>query len=74
MVVKAGVVKVVPDPNKLPPDALSYQSYVPPGAVAVMVPVLPLQMVVPDAVGADGIGLTVTVTAVRGLIQPKTVV
>ena len=61
---------MAPVASNVPPTALLYHSYVPPGAVAVTTPTLPLQMVVPDAVGATGIGLTVTVTAVRGLIQP----
>ena len=69
-----GVVKLEPEPNKVPPDALLYHSYVPPGPVAVTIPTLPLQIVVPDAVGADGIGFTVTITAVLGLMQPSTVV
>ena len=60
--------------SSTPPAALLYHSYVPPGAVAVTTPLLPLQIVVPDAVGAAGIGLTVTVTGVLELIQPLTVV
>jgi hypothetical protein len=35
---------------------------------------VPLQIVVPEAVGMAGIGFTITVTAVRGLVQPLTIV
>ena len=43
-------------------------------AVAVNVVELPAQMVAPEAVGAAGVGRTVTVTAVLGPLQPLTVV
>ena len=58
----------------MPPDAASYQAYVPPGAVAVNVVEVPVHIEVPEAVGAAGTALTVTVTAVLGPTQPETVV
>ena len=58
----------------MPPEAASYQSYVPPGAVAVKVAVVPWQIVEPNAVGAAGVGVTVTVTPVLGPTQPEIVV
>ncbi len=62
MAVNTGVVKLLPVNNKVPPEAASYQRYVPPGAVAVKVAELPEQIVVPDAVGAAGVAAAPTVT------------
>jgi hypothetical protein len=72
--VRAGVVYEEPLASRVPPVAAEYHSYEPPGAVAVNVAVLPVQIVTPGAVGAAGLGVTVTVTAVLGLVQPPTVV
>ena len=60
--------------NNVPPVAASYHSYTPPGDVAVNVVELPAQIVDPKATGATGVGVTVTVTEVLGLIHPLTVV
>lgn len=72
--VKTGVVKAAPVASKLPPDAASYHCRVPPGAVAVNVAAEPGQIVVPEAEGARGVGLTATVTGVLALAQLFTVV
>jgi hypothetical protein len=58
----------------LPPEALSYQLYVPPGAVAVTEALLPAQMEAGTADGAAGNAITDTGTAVLALVQPDTVV
>jgi hypothetical protein len=65
---------VAPVKSNVPPVAALYHRYVPPGAVAVNVAVVFSQIVLPDAVGATGNGLTVTVTAVRGPTHPFMVV
>jgi hypothetical protein len=65
---------LLPENNKVPPDALSYHSYKPPGALAVTDAVFPAQIVAPLTVGLVGIGFTVTVTAVLLLLQLDTVV
>ena len=49
---------------------LSYHWYGPPGAVAVRVAAVLLQMVTDDAVGGAGGGKSVTVTVVDELGQP----
>ena len=68
--IKTGVVYEAPVFISVPATGASYQSYVPPGAVAVNVAVLPLQIPTDAIVGAAGIGFTVTVTAVRGPAHP----
>ena len=68
-----GVVYDVPVTTKLPPDTASYQLKVPAEPDAVSVAVVPAQMVVLDAVGAVGIGVTLTVTAVLLLAQDEEV-
>jgi hypothetical protein len=70
VVVSAGVVKVDPVPSKVPPVAAEYQSYVPPGALAVNVAVAPEHITVPAAVGAGGTGFTTIVTKAGLLVQP----
>ena len=73
MLANTGVVKDAPVPKSVPPAGALYQSYVPPGAVAVNVAVLPAQIVVPKTVGATGIGSTVTRTGVSGPEHPNEV-
>jgi hypothetical protein len=68
--VRDGVVKDAPVPDNVPPVAAVYQSYVPPGAVAVSVAVAPEQIVVPAAAGAVGTGLTIMLTVAGLLTQP----
>jgi hypothetical protein len=60
--------------SSVPPEAISYHWYIPPGADAVNVAVFPEHIVVPAAVGAGGIGFTVTSTWVLGPGQPLIVV
>jgi len=70
LVISGGVVKLAPVKSDTPPVAVLNQSYVPPGAVAVSVAVFPEHIICPDADGDAGGGVTVTVTGVRGLMQP----
>ncbi len=69
-----GVIKEADVARSDPPDGASYHWYVPPGAEAVRVALVPEQVLVPAAVGAAGGGVTVTVTAVLGPGHPAIVV
>ncbi len=69
MAVKAGVMKFAPVNKSVPPTAASNHSYVPPGAVASKLAVVPEQIVVPAAVGAAGGWVTLTVTGVRNRVS-----
>ena len=60
--------------NSVPATGASNHSYVPPGAVAVSVAVFPVQILIGATVGAAGVGVTITVTIVRGLVHPAIVV
>lgn len=60
----------MPVPSCVPPDAAENHSYVPPGAVAVSVALLPAQMEVPAAVGAAGVGAAVTSAVCVMAAQP----
>ena len=61
MPVNTGLVKDGFELSKFPPAAASYQRYVPPGAVAVNVAVLPEQILTVETVGAAGAALIVIV-------------
>ena len=65
--VKIGVVNGLAVPS--PPVFDGYQTTFPVVQVADNEAVVPLQMVVPAAVGAAGFGFTVTTTVVLGLTQ-----
>ena len=47
--------------KSVPATGASYHSYVPPGAVAINIVELFVQILAPNAVGAGGVGLTVMV-------------
>ena len=64
----------MPDLTLLPAVGASYQSIVPLAAVAVNVALEPEQILAPGDVGGVGTGFIVTVTALRALVQPLTVV
>jgi hypothetical protein len=72
-VVRIGVVKKADVASSVPPDAALYHWYVPPGELASRVAVVPTQIVTSKAVTAGGIGVTATVTAVLGPVQPLTI-
>ncbi len=59
--------------SRFPPVEASYQRKVPPVPMAVNVAAFPVQIVAPDAVGAGGVGVTDTDTAVLGPVQPFTI-
>jgi hypothetical protein len=72
-VFNTGVVKPAPVKTEEPPLAVKTNHRTPPGDVAVRTAVLPIQIAASAAVGAAGIGLTVTATDVLLLAHPETV-
>lgn len=69
-----GVVKLVPVPNKVPPDGASYQFNVPFEAVACNVTLPESQRLAGVVDVIVGTLFTVTITAVLGEVQPFKVV